>query len=70
MATPENVSGEAQDRPEPLFPRDASPSSVDADTAVILLGAGVTAITHPLLYVKLLIQVRLKNHGFCDLSGN
>ncbi|KAM3618574.1 uncharacterized protein V6R79_021943 [Siganus canaliculatus] len=36
---------------------DATPTSVDVDTAVLLLGAGVTAITHPLLYVKLLIQV-------------
>ncbi|XP_062397854.1 mitochondrial carrier homolog 1-like [Sardina pilchardus] len=57
MATPENVAGEARDRPEPSFLREGSPSSVDTDTAVILLGAGVTAITHPLLYVKLLIQV-------------
>ncbi|KAM8755432.1 mitochondrial carrier homolog 1-like isoform 1-T1 [Acanthopagrus schlegelii] len=36
---------------------DAAPTPVDVDTAVLLLGAGVTAITHPLLYVKLLIQV-------------
>lgn len=57
MATPENFSGEARDLPEPSFPRDGNPGSVDTDTAVILLGAGVTAITHPLLYVKLLIQV-------------
>ncbi|KAM9751475.1 mitochondrial carrier homolog 1-like [Menidia menidia] len=33
----------------------AAPAEVDA--AVLLLGAGVTAATHPLLYVKLLIQV-------------
>ncbi|XP_042347940.1 mitochondrial carrier homolog 1-like isoform X2 [Plectropomus leopardus] len=37
--------------------QDAPPTFVDVDTAVLLLGAGVTAITHPLLYVKLLIQV-------------
>nr|XP_046253969.1 mitochondrial carrier homolog 1-like isoform X2 [Scatophagus argus] len=37
--------------------QEAIPSPVDVDTAVLLLGAGVTAITHPLLYVKLLIQV-------------
>ncbi|CAK6968715.1 mitochondrial carrier homolog 1-like isoform X1 [Scomber scombrus] len=37
--------------------RDAATTPVDVDTAVLLLGAGVTAITHPLLYVKLLIQV-------------
>ncbi|KAM9856302.1 mitochondrial carrier homolog 1-like [Aulostomus maculatus] len=37
--------------------QDATPAPVDMDTAVLLLGAGVTAITHPLLYVKLLIQV-------------
>uniref|UniRef100_A0A7N6AY82 Mitochondrial carrier 1 n=1 Tax=Anabas testudineus TaxID=64144 RepID=A0A7N6AY82_ANATE len=36
---------------------DTTRTSVDVDTAVLLLGAGVTAITHPLLYVKLLIQV-------------
>ncbi|XP_036960334.1 mitochondrial carrier homolog 1-like isoform X2 [Acanthopagrus latus] len=36
---------------------DAAPTPVDVDTAVLLLGAGVTAITHPLVYVKLLIQV-------------
>ncbi|XP_028309668.1 mitochondrial carrier homolog 1-like isoform X2 [Gouania willdenowi] len=33
------------------------PTPVDVDTAVLLLGAGVTAVTHPLPYVKLLIQV-------------
>ncbi|XP_067384337.1 mitochondrial carrier homolog 1-like isoform X2 [Channa argus] len=37
--------------------QDATRGSVDVDTAVLLLGAGVTAVTHPLLYVKLLIQV-------------
>lgn len=37
--------------------QDAARTPVDVDTAVLLLGAGVTAITHPLLYVKLLIQV-------------
>ncbi|XP_035016291.1 mitochondrial carrier homolog 1 isoform X3 [Hippoglossus stenolepis] len=36
---------------------DATPTPVALDTAVLLLGAGVTAVTHPLLYVKLLIQV-------------
>ncbi|XP_062247806.1 mitochondrial carrier homolog 1-like [Platichthys flesus] len=36
---------------------DATPTLVPLDTAVLLLGAGVTAVTHPLLYVKLLIQV-------------
>ncbi|XP_023696896.1 mitochondrial carrier homolog 1 isoform X1 [Paramormyrops kingsleyae] len=45
----------------PLFDRNGVPAatatSVDVDTAIVLLGAGVTAITHPLLYVKLLIQV-------------
>ncbi|XP_018606593.1 mitochondrial carrier homolog 1-like [Scleropages formosus] len=35
----------------------AGATSVDVDTAMLLLGAGVTTITHPLLYVKLLIQV-------------
>lgn len=48
MDSPENLSGV-----EP----DVAPASVDVDTAVLLLGAGVTAVTHPLLYVKLLIQV-------------
>ncbi|XP_076597697.1 mitochondrial carrier homolog 1-like isoform X2 [Chaetodon auriga] len=37
--------------------QEAPPTPVDVDSAVLLLGAGVTAITHPLLYVKLLIQV-------------
>lgn len=35
----------------------AAGAAVEVDAAVLLLGAGVTAITHPLLYVKLLIQV-------------
>ncbi|XP_071378389.1 mitochondrial carrier homolog 1-like [Centroberyx affinis] len=47
METPENLPGQ----------RHAAPTSVDMDTAIVLLGTGVTAITHPLLYVKLLIQV-------------
>ncbi|XP_017294283.1 mitochondrial carrier homolog 1 [Kryptolebias marmoratus] len=33
------------------------PERAEVDAAVLLLGAGVTAATHPLLYVKLLIQV-------------
>uniref|UniRef100_A0A1A8BTM2 Mitochondrial carrier 1 n=1 Tax=Nothobranchius kadleci TaxID=1051664 RepID=A0A1A8BTM2_NOTKA len=37
--------------------QDATPTPVEVDAAVLLLGAGVTAATHPLLYVKLLIQV-------------
>lgn len=37
--------------------QDATAGPVDPDTAVLLLSAGVTTITHPLLYVKLLIQV-------------
>ena len=36
---------------------EATPTPAALDTAVLLLGAGVTAVTHPLLYVKLLIQV-------------
>ncbi|MGH0184750.1 UNVERIFIED_CONTAM: hypothetical protein FKN15_016029 [Acipenser sinensis] len=35
----------------------AGGSALDMDTVVVILGAGVTALTHPLLYVKLLIQV-------------
>ncbi|XP_075951404.1 mitochondrial carrier homolog 1-like isoform X1 [Anarhichas minor] len=46
------LSGQAVD-----VEQDAPPTLVDVDTAVLLLGAGVTAFTHPLLYVKLLIQV-------------
>lgn len=57
MAAPENFLGDGRDQPEVPFLREGNASSVDTDTAVILLGAGVTAITHPLLYVKLLIQV-------------
>ncbi|XP_041656356.1 mitochondrial carrier homolog 1-like isoform X2 [Cheilinus undulatus] len=52
MDSSENPSGHVAD-----VEQESSPSSVDVDTAVFLLGAGVTAITHPLLYVKLLIQV-------------
>uniref|UniRef100_A0A4W5K8I0 Mitochondrial carrier 1 n=1 Tax=Hucho hucho TaxID=62062 RepID=A0A4W5K8I0_9TELE len=55
MVTPENLSGETGAQREPTFHRDASTTAVD--TAIVLLGAGVTAITHPLLYVKLLIQI-------------
>ncbi|XP_071021134.1 mitochondrial carrier homolog 1-like isoform X1 [Oncorhynchus clarkii lewisi] len=55
MVTPENLSGETGAQREPKFDRDASTTAVD--TAIVLLGAGVTAITHPLLYVKLLIQI-------------
>ncbi|XP_060914516.1 mitochondrial carrier homolog 1-like isoform X2 [Labrus mixtus] len=52
MESSESPSGEvAGDEQE------ATPTPVDVDTAVFVLGAGVTAITHPLLYVKLLIQV-------------
>lgn len=36
---------------------EAARGPMEVDTAVLLLGAGVTALTHPLLYVKLLIQV-------------
>lgn len=52
MESAENLSGEAAG-----VEQDITRSSVDVDTAVLLLGAGVTAVTHPLLYVKLLIQV-------------
>ncbi|XP_035500560.1 mitochondrial carrier homolog 1-like isoform X3 [Scophthalmus maximus] len=46
------------DPPEPGAEQEApaAPVDVDVDAAVLLLGAGVTAATHPLLYVKLLIQ--------------
>ncbi|XP_030637901.1 mitochondrial carrier homolog 1-like [Chanos chanos] len=57
MVTPERLSAEIRVRGEPPFARDASVPSLDVDTAIVLLGAGVTAVTHPLLYVKLLIQV-------------
>lgn len=52
METGENFS-------EPVVgpEQDATPTPVDVDTALLVLGAGVTTITHPLLYVKLLIQV-------------
>ncbi|XP_054631684.1 mitochondrial carrier homolog 1-like [Dunckerocampus dactyliophorus] len=36
---------------------DTAPGAGGVDAAVLLLGAGMTAVTHPLLYVKLLIQV-------------
>ncbi|XP_045551995.1 mitochondrial carrier homolog 1 isoform X2 [Salmo salar] len=55
MVTPENLPGETGAQREPKFDRDTSTTAVD--TAIVLLGAGVTAITHPLLYVKLLIQI-------------
>ncbi|KAJ8016441.1 hypothetical protein DPEC_G00007240 [Dallia pectoralis] len=57
MVTPENLSGETGGKGECQSNQEASAMSVDMDTAIVLLGAGVTAITHPLLYVKLLIQV-------------
>eukprot|EP00064_Thunnus_orientalis_P001980 superscaffoldBa00000136_g1984 len=52
MESSENLPGQVVD-----VERDTAPTPVDVDTTVLLLGAGVTAITHPLLYVKLLIQV-------------
>lgn len=52
MESSGNLSGEAAG-----VEQDSTRSSVDVDIAVLLLGAGVTAATHPLLYVKLLIQV-------------
>ncbi|XP_067095608.1 mitochondrial carrier homolog 1-like isoform X1 [Osmerus mordax] len=57
MVTPENLSSETSGRTDPQYERDPAVTPVDMDTAILLLGAGVTAITHPLLYVKLLIQV-------------
>lgn len=57
MVTPDNLSGETSGRTDPQYERDPAVTPVDMDTAILLLGAGVTAITHPLLYVKLLIQV-------------
>ncbi|KAM4610201.1 mitochondrial carrier homolog 1-like [Polymixia lowei] len=57
MVTPENLSGEIGGQRDPLIEVDAAPTPMDVDTAIVLLGAGVTAVTHPLLYVKLLIQV-------------
>ncbi|KAG7477634.1 hypothetical protein MATL_G00071750 [Megalops atlanticus] len=61
MVTPENMPAEGGGQRGPLFDRNgvpgASSTPVDMDAAIVLLGAGVTAITHPLLYVKLLIQV-------------
>lgn len=52
MESPENLPDQVVS-----VVQDAARAPVDVDTAVLLLGAGVTAITHPLLYVKLLIQV-------------
>ncbi|KAM4562894.1 mitochondrial carrier homolog 1-like isoform 2-T2 [Odontesthes bonariensis] len=52
MESPENPSVQAVN-----MEQDVSSPPVEVDTAVVLLGAGVTAVTHPLLYVKLLIQV-------------
>ncbi|KAM6982976.1 mitochondrial carrier homolog 1-like isoform 2-T2 [Tautogolabrus adspersus] len=52
MESFESPSGQVAD-----VEQEATPTPVDVDTAVFVLGAGVTAITHPLLYVKLLIQV-------------
>lgn len=52
MASPENL---ADSLSGPAL--DAAPAALHVDSAVLLLGAGVTTITHPLLYVKLLIQV-------------
>ncbi|KAF7650933.1 hypothetical protein LDENG_00118740 [Lucifuga dentata] len=52
MGTPENLPA------QPVgVERDAAAAPVEMDVAVALLGAGVTVVTHPLLYVKLLIQV-------------
>lgn len=48
----------SQPRKERRGVPSAGGSALDMDTAVVILGAGVTALTHPLLYVKLLIQVR------------
>ena len=55
MESSENLPGQVVD-----VERDTAPTPVDVDTTVLLLGAGVTAITHPLLYVKLLIQVLME----------
>ncbi|KAK6307950.1 hypothetical protein J4Q44_G00212210 [Coregonus suidteri] len=57
MVTTEDLSGETGARREPQFYRDSSTTALDMDTSNLLLGAGVTVITHPLLYVKLLIQI-------------
>ncbi|XP_069544676.1 mitochondrial carrier homolog 1-like isoform X2 [Brachyistius frenatus] len=48
---------ESAGTPGPAADVEPDGAAVDVDTAVLLLGAGVTAATHPLLYVKLLIQV-------------
>ncbi|XP_028265511.1 mitochondrial carrier homolog 1-like [Parambassis ranga] len=52
MDLPENLPEQAVG-----VEQDVPPVPVEVDAAVLLLGAGVTAITHPMLYVKLLIQV-------------
>lgn len=52
MDLPENLPDQAVG-----VEQDVPPVPVEVDAAVLLLGAGVTAITHPMLYVKLLIQV-------------
>uniref|UniRef100_W5N0L6 Mitochondrial carrier homolog 1 n=1 Tax=Lepisosteus oculatus TaxID=7918 RepID=W5N0L6_LEPOC len=62
MVTPENLTGAGGVRRDPRPDRGGSAAGIggtpaEIDTAIVLLGAGVTAITHPLLYVKLLIQV-------------
>lgn len=52
MEMHENPTGQVVD-----IQQDVTQTPVEVDAAVLLLGAGVTAATHPLLYVKLLIQV-------------
>ncbi|KAI3357459.1 hypothetical protein L3Q82_015504 [Scortum barcoo] len=59
MDPPESLPGAEPDSP---------PAPQDVDAAVLLLGAGVTAATHPLLYVKLLIQVAARAAG-CSRGG-
>ncbi|KAM9343774.1 mitochondrial carrier homolog 1-like isoform 2-T2 [Pholidichthys leucotaenia] len=54
MEPPENLPGTPADADADAH---VSRAAMDANTAVLLVGAGVTVITHPLLYVKLLIQV-------------
>ncbi|XP_028652876.1 mitochondrial carrier homolog 1-like [Erpetoichthys calabaricus] len=44
-------------RHRPGGPGAPAVTSMDLDAATLVLGAGVTVLTHPLLYVKLLIQV-------------
>ncbi|XP_059190151.1 mitochondrial carrier homolog 1-like [Centropristis striata] len=58
MDSPENQGQNPDPVPVvPVVPVDVEPVPVDGDSALVLLGAGVTAVTHPLIYVKLLIQV-------------